>query len=362
MIKVHIYSFYNRFWHWTQSLLILFLAVTGFEVHGSFHLFGYEHAVTYHSNAAWTLIVLIIFTIFWDFTIGEWRQYIPTLSLMKEQANYYITGIFRKAPHPTHKTRYTKFNPLQRLTYLGLKILIIPVVISSGLLYFFFFSNMNANPGLDLTWIAQIHTLGAFILLGFVIVHVYLTTTGHTLTSSIKAMVTGWEEMSEEDARYAVAEGLQVKIDEINSQVNSDHRRELLKSAIVSMEESLGLAHEVSLKKAVDQTGIGYFKINSDCRFEEVNQGWLDLYKCTTLSDVIGRPLALDRDPEDKAIVEDIFRRVMAGETIRSGEVKRKCKDGTIGYHSFTASPVKDDRGRINGIEGFIIDTTDLHS
>jgi len=361
MTKVHIYSFYNRFWHWTQALLILFLAVTGFEVHSSFQIFGYENAVTYHSNAAWTFIVLIVFTIFWDFTIGEWRQYIPTLTLMREQVQYYITGIFKKAPHPTHKTQYTKFNPLQRMTYLALKILIIPVVISSGLLYFFFFTNINTNPSLNLAWIAQTHTLGAFILVGFVIIHVYLTTTGHTVTSSIKAMITGWEEMSEEDAKYAVAEGLQVKIDEIKSQVSSSHQKDLLNAALQDMEQSLGLTHDVSLKKAVAQTGIGYFKIDKNCRFQEVNQGWLDLYKCTSLNEIIGQPLALNRDPEDKEIVEDIFKRVMAGETIRSGEVKRKCTDNTTGYHSFTASPVKDDNGVIVGIEGFIIDTTDLH-
>jgi hypothetical protein len=32
-------------------------------------------------------------------------------------------------------------------------------------------------------------------MLTFVIVHVYLTTTGHTLTAHIKAMVTGWEDV-----------------------------------------------------------------------------------------------------------------------------------------------------------------------
>jgi thiosulfate reductase cytochrome b subunit len=361
MTKVHIYSFYNRFWHWTQSLLILFLALTGFEVHGSFQLFGYENAVTYHSNAAWALIILIVFTIFWDFTIGEWRQYIPTLSLMKEQVQYYITGIFKKAPHPTHKTQYNKFNPLQRLTYLGLKILIIPVVISSGLLYYFFFSNISTNTGPALLWIANTHTFGAFILLGFVIVHVYLTTTGHTVTSSIKAMITGWEEMNDEEAKYAVSEGLQVKYDEIKSQVSSSHQKDLLNAALLNMEENLGLKRVINLKKAVAQTGIGYFKIDSNRNYQEVNQGWLDLYKCTTLKEVIGQPLALNRDPADIAIVEDIFNRVMSGETIRSGEVRRFCKDGTIGYHSFTASPVKDVAGSIIGIEGFIIDTTDLH-
>ena len=41
-----------------------------------------------------------------------------------------------------------------------------------------------------------------------------------------------------------------------------------------------------------------------------------------------------------------------------TGEFSRKCKDGTIGYHTFSARPAVRS-GETVGIEGFIIDTTD---
>jgi len=362
MKKVYIYNKYNRFWHWTQALLILFLAMTGLEVHGTYELFGYEKAVYFHNNAAWSLIVLIVFTIFWDFAVGEWRQYIPTLKLMNEQIKYYITGIFHKAEHPTHKTKYTKFNPLQRMTYFGLKLLIIPVMIFSGLLYFYFFSNLNNGTNMSLDWIAYLHTFGAFILIGFVFIHVYLTTTGHTVFSSIKAMITGWEEMSDEDAKYAIEEGLQVKLSEMKSELMSDESRTaILDQALAHVEEKYGMTHDFKVKEAIAHTGIGYFRIGADRKYQEVNQGWLDLYKCTTLEDVIGQPFGLNREEKDKAIVEEIFQKVIGGQTIKSGEVKRICKNGDIGYHSLTASPVRNEDGEIVAMEGFIIDTTDLH-
>jgi cytochrome b subunit of formate dehydrogenase len=50
--------------------------------------------------------------------------------------------------------------------------------------------------------IALAHTVGAFALLCFLVAHLYLTTTGHTLTSNLKAMVTGWEEV-DEDGEHA---------------------------------------------------------------------------------------------------------------------------------------------------------------
>lgn len=153
--------------------------------------------------AAIALIALIVFTIFWHFTTGEWRQYIPTSRNLKAQFAYYITGIFKNAPHPTRKTLLSKLNPLQRLVYLGLKILFIPVMVVSGLLYMFYrypqsgkIESLSIN---SVQAVAIIHTLGAFILVAFIIVHLYLITTGQTITSNLKAMLTGWEELEEEN-------------------------------------------------------------------------------------------------------------------------------------------------------------------
>lgn len=199
--KVYIYRSFERFWHWTQAILIFFLALTGFEIHGSFEFFGYENAVNYHNLAAYIFIVLIIFTIFWHFATGEWRQYIPTTEHLKAQLNYYLLGIFKNAPHPTRKTVLSKLNPLQKLTYLGLKILVIPTMVVSGLLYMFYrYPQGDAISGLNIESIEPIalfHTAGAFLLIVFVIVHLYLITTGETVTSNLKAMITGYEELDD---------------------------------------------------------------------------------------------------------------------------------------------------------------------
>jgi thiosulfate reductase cytochrome b subunit len=203
MKKILVYSRFNRFWHWMQSMLILFLALTGFEIHGSLNFFGFEQAVTFHNTAAIIFLVLIGLAIFWHFTTGEWRQYLPTRQHLRAQIEYYITGIFRNAPHPTKKTALTKLNPLQRLVYLALKILVIPVMVFSGLLYMFYrypqSSQIQSLNIESLGSIAILHTIGAFFLISFVIVHVYLITTGHTPTSNLKAMITGYEVIDHED-------------------------------------------------------------------------------------------------------------------------------------------------------------------
>ncbi len=201
--RVYIYKLYERFWHWTQAFLVFFLALTGFEIHGSFSFFGFEMAVNLHNKAAWAFMILTAFTIFWHFTTGEWRQYLPTTQNLRAQAEYYIFGIFRNAPHPTRKTALSKLNPLQRLVYLSLKILVFPVMIASGLAYMFYrYPSQGEIKELGLQGlerVAMLHTLGAYILIAFVVVHLYLITTGTTITSNLKAMLTGWEELEKMD-------------------------------------------------------------------------------------------------------------------------------------------------------------------
>lgn len=195
--KVILYSRFNRFWHWSQSLLIFFLVVTGFEIHSSYTVFGYENAVKWHNIAAWAFLILIVFGFFWHFVTGEWRQYKPTRENLKAQIDYYLLGIFKKAPHPTRKTSISKLNPLQRIVYLALNILVIPVMVTSGLLFMFFRSPSSPIEMTDIQGVALWHTFGAFILLTFVIIHLYLITTGETVSSNLKAMLVGYEELEE---------------------------------------------------------------------------------------------------------------------------------------------------------------------
>ncbi|MBV6512617.1 MAG: Thiosulfate reductase cytochrome B subunit PhsC [Ignavibacteriaceae bacterium] len=212
--KVYVYRSYERFWHWTQALLMIILMVTGFEIHGNISFFGFEYAVSIHSTSAIILVVLTVFTIFWHLSTGEWRQYIPTRQNIKAQLHYYVFGIFEDAPHPFRKTKLSKLNPLQKLVYAGLKVFIIPLMILTGLAYMYYrYPHYNKIAQLNIAGlevIALLHTFGAFLLVAFFLAHLYLMTTGETVTSNLKAMVTGYEELetdeSKEDKHVIISE------------------------------------------------------------------------------------------------------------------------------------------------------------
>lgn len=222
MSRVLMYTRFERFWHWMQALLILALIVTGFEVHGTWHLLGFEKAVNYHTILAWALVVLWVFAIFWHLTTGEWRQYLQsdrehTFKLVRyylygmfrgeehpggpdavkigTMINYYVIGIFRGDDHPFHMTPESKHNPLQRMAYISLHLFITPLIWITGLAYLFYASwSAWSLSGVSLTWVAVLHTIGAYAMLAFLAAHLYFTlTTSKSPLGYVKAMITGYE-------------------------------------------------------------------------------------------------------------------------------------------------------------------------
>ncbi len=198
MVNIYLYTHYERFWHWLQMVLILVLLVTGFEIHGLFAWLGFEEAVDIHNYVGLSWLILFAFFVFWVFTTGEWRQYVPTTRKMLSMIRYYSYGIFRGEPHPVPKRKDAKHNPLQRLVYLSLAALLLPIQMGTGFLYWSYNSwNDWGLQWLPLELVALIHLAGAFSILSFLVVHVYMTTTGHSVFAHIRAMITGWEQIEE---------------------------------------------------------------------------------------------------------------------------------------------------------------------
>ena len=194
--RIYLFKGFERFWHWAQAALILLMLLTGFEVHGTYALLGYRQAARLHSLAAWGLIGLWVFALFWHLTTGEWRQYIPTTERLLAVARFYSSGIFKGEPHPYRPTAQRKHNPMQRLTYLAMLVLVSPLIWVTGWLYLFYADWPRWGlGGLRLEWVAWGHTAGAFVMLAFLVSHLYLITTGATPGAQFKAMVTGWEEL-----------------------------------------------------------------------------------------------------------------------------------------------------------------------
>ena len=201
MTKIYLYSKFERFWHWVQAILIIMLLGTGFEVHGTYEFLGFQQAVDLHNTIGITWLILFVFIVFWLLTTGEYKQYAPTSKKLLEVLKYYAWGIFKGEPHPVKKRRDAKHNPMQRLTYLALTAVLLPVQMVTGLLYWGYndWADWGVASMLSLDVLAMVHMIGGFAILIFLLVHIYMTTTGHTVTAHVAAMFSGWEEVEEGD-------------------------------------------------------------------------------------------------------------------------------------------------------------------
>jgi thiosulfate reductase cytochrome b subunit len=198
---VMIFKRFERFWHWGQAALVLLLMLTGLELHGSIKLFGFGESSNFHHWAGfiWSALVVLIFT--WIFTTGEWKQFMPNKNGLDVVLRFYLYGVFVGEEHPHHMSAENKFNPLQRLAYLGVLFVLIPLQIITGLIFFFFPELRAAGLIEQIGLIAVVHTFCAYTLIAFLLVHLYLITLGRKLSSHLRAMLSG-KESDDESNNY----------------------------------------------------------------------------------------------------------------------------------------------------------------
>ena len=91
-----------------------------------------------------------------------------------------------------------KFNPLQRLGYIAILFVLLPLQVISGFAFYFFPELRAAGLIAHVDVIAYLHTFIAYALLSFVVIHLYMITFGEKLSSHIKAMLTGKEKIDEQ--------------------------------------------------------------------------------------------------------------------------------------------------------------------
>ena len=200
--RVYMYDLYERLWHWLQTAAILLLLFTGLIIHKPdlFGIFSFAYVVQVHNVLALLLVINAALSLFYHLVGGEIRQFIPRprgfFDEAFDQALYYLRGIFRDEPHPHEKTRDRKLNPLQQITYVMVLNVLLPAQIITGALMWAAqrFPGPVAAVG-GLPWLGPLHSLVAWSFAAFIILHVYLTTTGPTPTAGIRAMMLGWEDV-----------------------------------------------------------------------------------------------------------------------------------------------------------------------
>lgn len=200
-----LYSLHERIWHWLQAAGMISLILTGMAIHypDRFGIFGsMTNAVRWHSWIGFALIVNAFLGIFYHVTAEKYHHFLPRMDDFTgaaiRQARFYFYGIFKGEKHPFDADPRRKLNPLQKITYLLLLNVLLPFQIVTGVLIW----GADRWPGL-FSWIGGLwvlgpaHTFGSYLFLTFLIGHIYLSTTGPTPSSLLRAMITGYHAQEE---------------------------------------------------------------------------------------------------------------------------------------------------------------------
>jgi thiosulfate reductase cytochrome b subunit len=200
--RIYMYDIYRRFWHWLQTTSIVILLFTGLIIHRPdiFGAFSFRGVVTVHNVVAVILVINAALSLFYHITTDRIREFIPhPYGFFDDaivQAKYYVNGIFKGEGHPFEKVPTSRMNPIQKATYFGILNVLLPLqMITGALMWSVQKWPQFANALGGLPFLAPFHSLVAWLFGTFIIVHVYMTTTGATPLEAMRGMVTGYEEV-----------------------------------------------------------------------------------------------------------------------------------------------------------------------
>jgi len=195
-----------RIWHWVNTLIIILLVVTGarIRVPDINFLLSYRNAVLIHRWTGFAMTASFLFWLAYGLASGSIVRYYAfrpgrDVRGLGRQALYYSVGVFKGWANPYPATPSEKFNPLQKVAYIGVMFVFTSLAIATGILFsnIAYFRHVISLVG-GTRIVDAVHVIVAYLFVIYLIVHVYMAMLGTTPLAHIKAMFTGYEEEPEE--------------------------------------------------------------------------------------------------------------------------------------------------------------------
>lgn len=198
--QMYLYPLWVRIWHMVNLVLFLLLIATGLSLQYSsneYTIIPFSYAISIHNITGIILCVGYVFYLFANRFTSNGNYYQFRLSGMSgrilKQFKYYSYGIFKKEEPPFPVSVGRKFNPLQKISYVVVMYVFMPIIILTGLGLFFpdiLPNKLFGTSGIHI--IDLIHIVIGFILSIFMLIHIYFCTIGKTTTTNFKSMINGW--------------------------------------------------------------------------------------------------------------------------------------------------------------------------
>lgn len=200
--KIYLYPVWVRLWHAANAILCVLLILSGISMqyaNPDAPLIPFGLAVSMHNISGILLTLFYLIFLIGNISTGNGKYYKQRIKGFANeifiQVRYYTYGLFKGEPSPFKINKERKFNPLQKLTYIGVMYILLPLVFITGWALLFpetIVNRIGSFGGITLT--SLFHATIGFFISVFLIIHVYFCTVGHTPTSNFKSMVNGYHE------------------------------------------------------------------------------------------------------------------------------------------------------------------------
>ena len=194
---MYLYPKWIRLWHILNAVLCLILIFSGLNLQYSGKFISLEKAIRLHNVSGMILTVSYLFFFVGNMVSSNRKHYrIRFKNLMQrvsKQIRYYATGIFKGEKNPFYVEKENKFNPIQKVSYIFIMYLCLPLIILTG--WDLMFPGTFSIPLIGVKGLVisdLIHIIGGFILSVFLILHIYLCTIGPTTGSLFMSILSGY--------------------------------------------------------------------------------------------------------------------------------------------------------------------------
>ena len=192
-----LYPLWLRAWHGLHALCFLVLGATGLSLHYNgewFAVLRFDIAIRLHDSSGIALIALYVLFVVAN-AKSNMRHYSlprPIVGSLLRQLRWYLKGMFNGDPRPFPRARTKKLNPLQSATYLVVMYALTPASVMSGIALMVPQFAPERVAGAGGVWpMALLHLATGWGLSLFLLLHIYMVTTGPRPHSYLVEIVRG---------------------------------------------------------------------------------------------------------------------------------------------------------------------------
>ncbi len=201
MKRIYLHPLPLRIWHWLNAFIVIMLFVTGLylRLHGIAALKPHDPVLLWHKSMGVVMIILILFWLIYNISSGSLKRHYgikrKDLKGIFVQARFYLYSIFAGGENPFKPSAADKYNPMQKIAYDAVMFIFLPAQAVTGLFFMDIPPLRDYLLSVNLSGIlGAMHVTFTYLLVLYLIAHLYMATLGETFFSHTKAMITGYEE------------------------------------------------------------------------------------------------------------------------------------------------------------------------